>query len=71
MMTKAIGAESWFPINSTQRYDLNKQEIRDCVRLRYDWRLTDIPSKYSCGYNMDIQHAMSCKKAGFITTRPP
>ena len=41
----------------------------ECVSLRYGWRLTNIPSTCSCGSKMDIQHAMSCKKGGFITIR--
>ena len=54
-----------YPI-SDQGYDLNKQ-LWDCVRLRYGWRLTNIPSACSYGSKMDIQHAISYKKGGFIT----
>ena len=54
---------------SDQGYDLNKQRFWDCVRLRYGWRLTKIPSTCSCGSKMDIQHAMSCKKGGFIAIK--
>ena len=57
-----------YPI-SDQGYDLNKQQFWDCVCLRYGQRLTNIPSTCSCGSKMDIQHAMSCKKGGFITIR--
>ena len=38
-------------------------------RLRCGWRLTTIPSTCSCGSKMDIQHAVSFKKGGFITIR--
>ena len=57
-----------YPI-SYQGYDLNKQYFWDCLRLRYGWRLTNIPSTCSRGSNMDIQHAVSCKKGGLITIR--
>ena len=57
-----------YPI-SDQGYDLNKQQFWDCVRLRYSWRLTNIPSACSCGSKIAIQYAMSCKKGGFIAIR--
>ena len=65
------GASNWlaaYPI-SDQGYDLNKQQFWDSIRLRYGWRLANIPSTCSCGSKMDIQHAMSCKKGGFVTIR--
>ena len=68
-ITQKKGVSNWLKAHpiSDQRYDLNKQQFWDCVRLRYGWRLTNIPSTCSCGSKMDIQHAMSCKKGGFIT----
>ena len=41
----------------------------DWVRLRYDWRLTNIPSTCNYGSKKDIQHATSCNKGGFIAIR--
>ena len=70
-VTQEKGVSNWlkaYPI-SDQGYDLNKQQFWSCVCLRYGWRLTNIPSICSCGSNVDIQHAMSCKKGGFITIR--
>ena len=70
-ITREKGVSNWLkpcPI-SDQGYYLNKQQFWYCVRLRNGWRLTNIPSTCSCGSKMDIQHAMSCKKGGFITTR--
>ena len=70
-ITQEKGVSNWlkaYPI-SDQGYDLNKQQFWSCVCLRYGWRLTNIPSICSCGSNVDIQHAMSCKKGGFITIR--
>ena len=70
-ITQENGVSSWlkaYPI-SDQGYDLNNQQFSDCVCLHYGWRLTNIPSTCSCGSKMEIRHAMSCKKRGFITIR--
>ena len=70
-ITQEKGVSNWlkaYPI-SDQGYDLNKQQFWDCVHLRYGWRLTTIPSTYSFGSKMNIQHAMRCKKGGFIAIR--
>ena len=70
-ITQEKGVLNWlktYPV-SDQGYDLNKQQFWDCVRLHYGWRLTNIPSTCTCESKMDIQHAMNCKKGGFITIR--
>ena len=70
-ITQENGVSNWlkaYPI-SDQGYDLNNQQFLDCVCLHYGWRLTNIPSTCSCGSKMEIRHAMSCKKRGFITIR--
>ena len=70
-ITQEKGLPNWlkvWPIND-RGYDPNKQLFLDCVRLRYDWKLTNIPSTCSCGSKIDIQQAVSCKKGGFITIR--
>ena len=67
-ITQEKGVSNWLtacPI-SDQVYGLNNQQFSDCVRFSYGWWLTNIPSTYSCGSKMAIQHAMNCKK-GFIT----
>ena len=70
-ITQEKGVSNWLKAHpiSDQGYDLNEQQFWDCVRLRYGWRLTNTPSTCSCGTKMDIQHAMDCKKRGFITIR--
>ena len=70
-ITQEKGLPNWlkaWPIID-RGYDPNKQLFLDCVRLRYDWKLTNIPSTCSCGSKIDIQQAMSCKKGGFVTIR--
>ena len=50
-------------------YILNKQQFWDSIRLRYGWSVPGLPSKCPCGENFNIQHAMSCKKGGYVTIR--
>ena len=42
-------------------FDLNKQEFRDAVRLRYDWPIPDNPSVCVCGSVFTVDHAMMCQ----------
>ena len=41
----------------------------DLIHIRYGWPLTRLPSSCECGAKFDIQHALSCKKGGFISQR--
>ena len=50
-------------------YDLTKQLFWDLIRIRYGWILTRLPTNCECGTKFDIQHALSCKKGGFISLR--
>ena len=65
------GASSWLtviPIKD-QGYDLNKREFRDAVKMRYNWEISDLPKSCVCGDIFDIDHAMICKRGGFIIQR--
>ena len=48
---------------------LNKQELLDLVNIRYGWPLSRTPRTCACGSNFKIEHALTCKKGGFITLR--
>ena len=48
---------------------LNKQEFWDLGNIRYDWPLSRTPRTCTCGSNFNIEHALTCKKGGFITLR--
>ena len=50
-------------------FDLNKTEFRDALHLRYYWSIPDKPAVCVCRDNFNTDHAMICKKGGFITTR--
>ena len=65
------GASSWLtvlPLKS-MGFDLNKREFRDAIRLRYNWQINDIPSKCVCGDDFSVEHAMICRRGGFIIQR--
>ena len=50
-------------------YNLNKGEFRDAVKLRYEWEIADKPSVCVGGDTFNIDHAMICKRGGFIIQR--
>ena len=42
---------------------LNKREFRDALKLRYDWEIC------VCGDVLNVDHAMVCRRGGFIIQR--
>ena len=65
------GSGSWLtalPIQSLG-YALNKQYFRNGICIRYGWKVPGTPSHCSCGDKFDIDHALSCKKGGYVTMR--
>ena len=50
-------------------YNLNKEQFWDALRLRYNWNIPRTPTECACGSKFTVQHALSCKKGGFITLR--
>jgi len=48
---------------------LNKREFFDGVSLRYRWQIKYLATSCVCGSRFDIDHAMTCKKGGFISCR--
>ena len=63
------GSSSWLNVIPLKEmgFDLNKIEFRDALHLSFDWFIPDKPAVCVCGDNFDINHAMICKKGGFIT----
>ena len=49
--------------------NLNKEEFRDAIKLRYDWEITDTPTICACGDEFSVDHAMVCQRGGFIIQR--
>ena len=65
------GASTWLNAipREDQNYYLNKNDFRDAIRLRYNQKLHDLPSNCVCGENFNVQHALICKKGGFVSQR--
>ena len=65
------GASSWLTVLPIRdmNFDLNKCEFRDAVKLRYDWDVPDMPSVCVCGDHFNVDHAMICKRGGFVIQR--
>ena len=62
------GASSWLtvlPIKDTN-FDLKKSEFQEAVKFKYDWEVPDTPSVSVCGDIFNVDHAMICKRDGFI-----
>ena len=65
------GSSNWLNVLPIEElnYSLSKNEFWDAVRLRYEWPIPNMPNLCSCSEKFNVQHAMSCKKGGFITMR--
>ena len=65
------GASSWLTVVPIRdmNFDLNNSEFRDAVKLRYDWDVPDMPSVCVCGDHFNVDHAMICKRGGFVIQR--
>ena len=65
------GASSWLNTLPIKEHDfyLDKQTFWDTIRLRYGIELARLPSKCVCDTNFTVEHALNCKKGGFICTR--
>ena len=65
------GSSSWLsalPLRSLG-YCLNKKDFRDSLMLRYNWPIPDVANHCSCGAKNSVNHALSCKKGGYVTFR--
>jgi len=50
-------------------YVVDKQTFWDSLRIRYGWQLTRLPQECVCSAKFNIEHALTCKKGGFVTLR--
>ena len=50
-------------------FTLNKGEFRDALKLGYDWEIADKPSICVCVDVFNVDHAMVCRRGGFIIQR--
>ena len=65
------GASSWLNAIPMEEHGmaLNQQEFRDSLCLRYNLPLPNLPSHCPCGEHFTVNHALSCKKGGFVAQR--
>ena len=65
------GASSWLNAIPIEEHGLpfNKQEFRDSLCLRYNLPLPNLSSYCACGEAFTVNHALTCKKGGFIAQR--
>ena len=65
------GVSSWLTTLPLEKYGftLSKREFWDAIHIRYNLPLSRLPTKCICGAAFDIQHALSCKRGGFVIIR--
>ena len=65
------GSSSWLTVLSIKQlgFNLTKSDFWDAVRLRYGLPLKGLPSHCGCSKPYNVQHAIACKKGGFVTLR--
>ena len=64
-------SSSWLTTlpSKDENFVLNKREFFNSISLRYRWQIKYLPSVCVCGTKFDVDHAMSCKKGGFVSYR--
>ena len=69
--TRDKGASLWLNAIPIEEHGLplNKQEFRDSLCLRYNLPLPNLSSYCACGEVCTVNHALTCKKGGFIAQR--
>ena len=50
-------------------FQLDKHAFWDLIKIHYGHQLNRLPSQCACGANFHLEHALSCKKGGFISLR--
>ena len=70
-ISREKGASLWLttlPIRD-EGFQLDKQSFWDLIKIRYGYQLSRLPNDCSCGSKFDLEHALSCKKGGFVSLR--
>ena len=65
------GASCWLTSLPLSRlgFTLNKQEFHDAIALRYNFKLSNISRTCICNEVNTINHALICKKGGYVSLR--
>ena len=69
--TTEKGASNWLNALPLKEHDfyLNKSTFWDTLYLRYDIQLPRMPMNCVCDSKYSIEHALNCKKGGFVNIR--
>ena len=70
-MSLEKGASNWLttlPIKE-EGFSMTKQEFHTALAIRYVLPVPRLPDRCSCGVKFTIDHAMICKKGGYICQR--
>ena len=65
------GSSLWLstlPIQD-EGFQLNKQSFWDLIKIRYGHQVDRLPNVCVCGSSFNLEHALTCKKGGFVTLR--
>ena len=65
------GSSTWLttlPL-AEHSFNLNKQDFRDALALRYLLPMKEIPMNCACGHKNDIEHCLSCPLGGYVYLR--
>ena len=70
-LAREKGSSIWLTANPHKEHGffLNKQEFRDSVCLRYGWKINGVPDTCACGLENDVDHALTCKRGGYVIMR--
>ena len=71
-MAAEKGASTWLTVIPLKEmgFNLNKRQFREALRFRSsNWPFSDIPPKCVCGEEYSVEHAVICKRGGFIIQR--
>ena len=70
-MARETGSSNWLTALPLKEFgfNLNKQEFRDSLALRYGLHIFGLPDFCACGSPFTVDHAMVCKRGGFISNR--
>ena len=64
------GGSSWLNAIPVEEQGMtNKEEVRNSLRIRYNLPLSDLLSSYVCRAAFPVNHALSCKRGGFVAQR--
>ena len=60
---------NWLMPIKDEGYSLTKQQLWDLLRMRYRWQLKRLSANCECVVTFSTEHALSCKKGGFVSLR--